>query len=97
MSKLTQEQKEEITKISQEFAKPFKDTVGGINGSGWLIVDPLAVYLHHCGFKNELSEMPQKEDRPQVLIIEFSSGDKFIPAGGDLSNLNEAFSNWMWL
>jgi hypothetical protein len=49
---MTNEQKAEITVIAKEFASSFKDTVGDIAGSGWLIVDPLSGYLNFIGHEN---------------------------------------------
>jgi hypothetical protein len=49
-------QQKEITRISKEFAEPFYETFGGINQTGWLIVDPLAGYLNFCGFENKVTQ-----------------------------------------
>lgn len=91
---LTIAQRAEITKISQQFASGFD---WEIEGSGWLIVDPLSAYLCACGFDNKLSEMPKSDKHEQVLIMTFKDGSQFIPAGDDLKPLNEGFKNWMWL
>jgi hypothetical protein len=94
---MTPEQKAEITKISKEFAKPFEDTVGPIHGSGWLIVDPLSGYLNACGFTHEVSQLEAITQHPQVLVLEFPDGSRFIPAGLDLIKLDKRVSNWMWM
>lgn len=92
---MTEEQKKEIIDISKSFTKGLG--VGKINGSGWLIVDPLSAYLNAYGIKNTLQEMPKTEQHDQVLIITFEDGTKFIPAGGDLKVLSKGFKNWMFL
>lgn len=89
------EQREEITKISKEFANEFKDTIGEIAGSGWLIVDPLSGYLNFCGFENTLQQIPANEHHPLVLFITFSDGSKFIPAGSDLPIIDS--KDWAWI
>jgi len=94
---MTQKQKREITKISKEFALGFKDSFGSINGTGWLIVDPLSAYLNSLGFKNKIEQVKENENHPMVLILAFNDGSRFIPAGRDLSPLNKNFKNWMWL
>ncbi len=94
---MTHAEKKEISKISQSFAKGFKDMFGGINGSEWCIVDPLSGYLNSCGFKNKLEQMPEKDGMPQVLLMTFEDGSMFIPAGGDLAPVDKKFKNWMWL
>ncbi len=43
---MSNEQKLEIETIAKEFASGFKDTIGDIAGSGWLIVDPMSGYLN---------------------------------------------------
>lgn len=65
--KMTEKQKSEITEISKKFAEPFKDTIGDINGSGWLIVDPLSGYLNAAGFENKLQQLPAKDLRDRRL------------------------------
>lgn len=94
---MTQVQKDEITRISKEFASGFQDIIGGINGSQWLIVDPLSGYLNSLGYANILHHIPENELHPQVLIMSFDDGSKFIPAGGDLKNISKEAHNWMWL
>ena len=69
---------------------------GSINGSGWLIVDPLSGYLNFLGYKNTLVQLPACEQHPQILIMEFEDGTDFIPAGGDLKNVFKAAENWLW-
>lgn len=94
---MTQQQKTEIEKIAKEFASGFKDTIGEIAGSGWLIVDPLSGYLNFCGYENTLQQIPEKEGQPQILILKFRDGTQFIPAGSDLRIGNEKGHDWMWL
>lgn len=89
------EQKEEIEKISKKFASAFKDDIGSIAGSGWLIVDPLSGYLNFCGYKNISQEMPENGKHPQILVMTFRDGTQFIPAGSDLPI--KGASDWMWL
>lgn len=90
---MTIEQKQEIEKISQEFAKG----IGPINDSGWMIVDPLSGYLNYIGYENKLDQLPATDKHPQVLIMTFKDGSQFIPAGGDLSKMHPDAKNWMWL
>lgn len=73
---MTTEQKTKITQIylSKDFADEFKDTIGSINGSGWLIVDPLSAYLKFCGFENTIDQIPPCDEHPQILIIKFKDG-----------------------
>jgi hypothetical protein len=85
--------KEEITRISKEFASAF----GPINGSGWLIVDPLSGYLNHIGHENKLDQLPATDKHPQVLIMTFKDGSQLIPAGGDLKKIHSEAENWMWI
>lgn len=87
----------EVERISKGFASGFKDTIGGISGSGWLIVDPLSSLLNHSGFENTIEQIPATEKNPQVLILKFKDGTQFIPAGGDLVQLQKDFKDWMWL
>jgi hypothetical protein len=94
---MNKEKRQEITTISKRFAKGFKTTFPSINGTGWLIVDPLSGYLNACGIKNELKELPAKENQPQVLIMVFEDGDQFIPAGADLKYFDQTAKNWMWV
>lgn len=94
---MTPEQKKEITEISKSFASGMKEMIPEINGSGWLIADPLSGYLNHCGFENSLGQIPATKDYPQVLILTFKDGSQFIPAGGDLKKLFKEAENWMWL
>jgi|GEM_PF-1869189 hypothetical protein len=102
MEKLTLEQKNEITKISQQFAEGLKDTCGDINGSGWLIVDPLSAYLSVSGYDNELHQIPATDKNPLILIMTFKDDSQFIPAGKDLAYLGDEAElkkaeNWIWL
>jgi len=97
MEVLTEEQKKEITKISKEFVSGFESTIPSINGSGYLIADPLSAYLNACGFKNKLTQLPQEGERPQILILNFEDGSQFIPAGEDLKfKFPEAY-NYIWI
>lgn len=91
------EQKKEIAKISKQFAGGFKSMFGSINGTGWLIADPLSGYLNAIGYTNKCYELPETDNYGQVLILEFNDGSKFVPAGGDLKHLYEKAKNWMWL
>ncbi len=88
-------QKKEIEKIAKEFAEGFKETIGKIAGSGWLIVDPMSGWLGACGYKNKLDQIPAKKNQPQILVITFEDGTQFIPAGSDLPVANSY--DWMWL
>lgn len=92
---MNDQQKAEITKISQEFASSFEDTIGKIAGSEFFIVDPLSGYLNFIGYENRLEQIPATEKHPQVLIMTFRDGSKFIPAGSDLPNPDA--KDWMWL
>ena len=89
--------KEEILEISIEFASGFKDTVGQIAGSGWLIVDPLSGYLNAIGINNTLEQLPANDDHGLVLIMTFEDGSKLIPAGSDLKKVFPFAINWMWI
>ena len=91
------EDKKLITKISKQFTGWFKGTFDSINGTGWLIVDPLSGYLNACGFENKLSQYPANDKHVQVLIMTFKDGTQFIPAGKDLSEISPKMKNWMWL
>lgn len=95
--KMTKEQKQEISKISKQFASGFKGMFDTINGTGWLIADPLSGYLSACGYKNKLGQLPANDLHPQVLVLTFSDGSKFIPAGGDLKAIDKRAKNWMWI
>lgn len=91
---MTQEQKDEITRISKEFAAGFDFA---LNGSGWLIVDPLSAYLSFGGYENTLEQLPATNDHPQVLIMTFSDGSQFIPAGADLKSIYHDAENFCWI
>lgn len=95
--KLTDEQKMEIVKISKEFASGFTDIFPTINGSGWLIVDPLSGYLNFVGYENKLHQLPACEQYPLILIMTFKDGSQFIPAGEDLKPIDKRAKNWMWI
>ncbi len=92
---MTEKQKEEITEIAKQFVSGFGDIE--LNGSGWLIVDPLSAYLGALGYENKLEQMRASNQHPQVLIMTFKDGSKFIPAGGDLTKLHKGFKNYHWL
>ena len=92
---MTELQKTEIENIAKEFASEFKETIGQIAGSGWLIVDPLSGYLNFCGYENKLHQLPANEQHPQILIITFNDGTQFIPAGSDFRL--PGTKDWMWL
>lgn len=87
----------EITRISKEFAEPLYGMFESINGSGWLIVDPLSGYLNSVGYENTLYQIPANEKHPQVLIMTFTDGSLFIPAGADLKSVHPDFDNWQWM
>lgn len=92
---MTPKEKFDIEQITKEFIKGLRFE---LNGSGWLIADPLAGYLNFCGFKNTLQEIPAKDGKPQILIIVFSDGSQFVPAGEDFKH--HGFSdakNYMWI
>lgn len=91
---MTNKQKKEITKISQQFTKGLGFP---INGSGWVVVDPLSAYLSAIGHENTLSQLMPTDKNPLVLVMEFPSGEKFIPAGEDLKRLHPDAKNWMWI
>ena len=90
---MNQKQKDEITAIAKEFTEGMEFP---INGSGWLVVDPLSGYLNALGYKNVLSQIPSNNKHPLVLVMLFEGGT-FIPAGGDLKPLDEKFQNWIWI
>lgn len=92
---MTREEKKEITEISKQFASGF--TGIEINGSGWLIVDPLSGFLNSCGFENKLQQISETNEHPFILIIIFKDGSKFIPAGSDFKAIDKNAQNWMWL
>lgn len=94
---MTKEQKDEITKISKEFASGFKDMFGNINGTGWLIADPLSGFLNSIGFENTMQQIPETEKNHQVIILTFKDGSQFIPAGGDLRRVCRGAKNWSWI
>jgi len=89
--------REEITKIAKEFSEPFYEMTGGIEGSGWVIADPLSAYLSFCGWENKLDQIPENDEHPQILIMTFKDGSKFIPAGADLKKVHQDSHNWMWI
>lgn len=92
---LTDKDREDIKRISEEFASGFLPDIK-INGSGWLIADPLSAYLNTLGYENTLSQIPESENNPLTLILTFSDGAQFIPAGKDLNHLDKRFKNYMW-
>lgn len=93
--KMKQEEKKKIETICKDFASGFEPDIP-LNGSGWLIVDPLSGYLSEIeGIKNEPVEYPATDERPQVLILKFPDGTKLIPAGADLGI--KGATNWMWI
>lgn len=94
---MTTEQKLKIQEISKSFASCFKDTIGEIAGSGWLIVDPLSGYLNFLGHENVPKELPSCDKHGQILILEFSAGTQFIPAGSDLKAIHPGATDWLWI
>lgn len=91
---MTQEDKAEIERISKEFAEGVSPTAP-IAGSGWLIVDPLSGYLTVCGFDHTCAELPACDEHPQILVLTFEDGTRFIPAGSDFPHDNS--TDWMWI
>lgn len=88
-------QKKEIEHISKQFASEFKNEIGGIAGSGWLIVDPLCGYLNFMGHGNTVQHLEANSSHPQILIITFTDGTQFIPAGSDMPV--KGAKDWMWI
>lgn len=89
--------REEIVETGKDFASAFADSIGGIAGSGWLIVDPLSGFLNMAGVKNTLQELPASDKHPQVLVMTFEDGSQLIPAGSDLKGVFPNATDWMWL
>lgn len=97
MEILTDEKKKEITKISKQFTKGILGNLS-INGTGWVVADPLSAYLNFLGYENTLKQIPENGKQPQVLILEFKDGSMFIPAGKDMSNsLKRDVKNFTWI
>lgn len=94
---MTTGQKLKIQEISMSFASGFKDTVGEIAGSGWLIADPLSGYLNFVGYENTPKQLPACDQHPQILILEFQDGTQFIPSGSDLKSVFPDAVDWMWI
>jgi hypothetical protein len=94
---MKQEEKDEIVKMGKQFAKGFKSMIPSINGSGWLIVDPLSGYLNACGYENKLHELPETDKHAQVLVMTFKDGSQLIPAGADLKPVVPESHNWIWI
>lgn len=92
---MTQKRKDEITEISKEFHSGMIDLFPTIAGSGWMVVDPLSAYLNTCGFLNTLVQLPTNEERPLILVMQFSDGTQFIPAGSDLPM--DGVTDWLWI
>lgn len=91
---MTQQEQTKITKLSKEFV----EAMGlGINGTGWMVVDPLSGFLSMLGHENKLFQIPETKEHPQVLVMQFKDGSQFIPAGADLKPLNSKFKNWIWI
>ena len=89
--------KKEITEISMKFASGLKGTCPTINGSGFLIVDPLSALLNVMRFENVLFQIPKSEKNDLVLVMKFKDGTMFIPAGKDLKFVAPIALNWMWM
>lgn len=86
-------EQERIVKICKEFASGFDFP---INGSAWLICDPLSAYLETIeGIENYLMQLPEKDGIPQIMILNFPDGSQLIPAGKDLGI--ECAENWLWI
>lgn len=87
------EEQERITKICKEFASGFDFP---INGSGWLIVDPLSGYLSVIeGIENTCMEYPANDKHPQILTLIFPDGSRLIPAGSDFGI--DGITDWFWI
>lgn len=84
--------KDEITRISKEFASAFELA---IEDSGWMIVDPLSGYLNFLGYENKLSQIPAAEGQRQVLIMTFTTGEVFVPGGAAINAAHA--KNWLWI
>lgn len=93
---MDQKKREEIERIAKEFFSGFQDTFPTINGTGWLIVDPMSGYLNFHGYTHTVSQLPETKDRPLVLLLDFPDGTTFIPAGEDLKKEHPTAKNWMW-
>ena len=91
---MKEETKEEIIKISKQFAGAFEWPIAE---SGWLIVDPLSGYLNSIGYENKLTELPATSNRNQTLIINFQDGSQLIPGGSNLKSVHKDAKDWMWL
>ncbi len=91
---MTESKKQEIIDMSKDFSEGLGIE---INGSSWLIVDPLSGYLNAIGYENKLQSIDANDLHPQVLIIIFEDGTKFIPAGADLIPLHPSFTNYMFI
>jgi hypothetical protein len=89
---MTDKLKNKIEEISKEFTKGLGID---IKGSGFLVVDPLSAYLSMLGYENKLEQLPEKGERPLVLIMVFKDGTKFIPSGSDIDH--EGAKDWLWL
>lgn len=94
---MSTEEMRKIIDISKSFASEFKDAIGPINGSGWLIVDPLSGYLNSIGLKHKLFQLPESDKHPQILVMEFPDGTQLIPSGEDLKGVFPQAENWMWI
>lgn len=84
--------KEEITNWCKEFASGFD---WSINEGGWLIVDPMSGFLQQMGVDHKLMAIEERGNQPQILVLVFPDGSKFIPQGKDLIGVKGA-KNWMW-
>lgn len=94
---MKQKERKEIVKIAKQFVSGFKTKFPAINGTGWLIVDPLSGYLNVVGYENTLDQLPPNETHGLVLVIVFKDGSRLIPAGGDLKGINPKAENYMWV
>lgn len=92
---MTNEQRDEITRIAKEFASGFEPDIP-VSGSGWLIADPLSGYLNSIGHKNTLTQIPANDQHPQVLLLNFTDGSVFALTGGDLEPVLPGAHNFMW-
>lgn len=94
---MKEETRKEITKISKEFADAMLEGES-IDGTSWLVVDPLSGFLNAAGYKNELHSIPNPKDKNEVvLVMTFECGDQFIPTGKDLESKFPGIDNYFWL
>lgn len=96
MTILSIQERLEIVKISKEFTKGILGNED-IEGTSWVVADPLSAYLSSVGYENMLGQIPHPETKEPVLIMTFPDGSRFIPAGKDLISIYEHAENFMWV